>query len=29
MQVFVMGGDGKNVKAVTTQGNNTYPDWSN
>jgi TolB protein len=28
-QVFVMGSDGKNVKAVTTIGNNTYPDWSN
>jgi TolB protein len=28
VQIFVMGRDGKNVKPVTTIGNNYYPDWS-
>ena len=27
-QVFMMARDGKNVKQVTTAGNNYYPDWS-
>ncbi|MEP7306722.1 MAG: hypothetical protein ABJA98_14495 [Acidobacteriota bacterium] len=28
VQIFVMGRDGKNVKPITTAGNNYYPDWS-
>jgi TolB protein len=28
VQIFVIGRDGKNVKPVTTTGNNYYPDWS-
>ncbi len=27
-QVFVMARDGKNLKQITTAGNNYYPDWS-
>jgi TolB protein len=28
VQIFVMGRDGKDVKPITTAGNNYYPDWS-
>jgi TolB protein len=28
VQIFVIGRDGKNVRPVTTAGNNYYPDWS-
>ena len=28
VQIFVMGRDGKNIKPITTAGNNYYPDWS-